>query len=135
MDPPVTLCGMLCTLGQVCEVPAEPDQGGASGLCAILRGAPATDVHERHARAAPLVARAAGNQVQKAPDAAHHLHGRQHQNPPGRLCHHGEGALRPAVGKDRPQGPVRVLALHCPLRQGVVAGQRRGACDGRHLAV
>ena len=41
-----------------------------------------------------------GHQIQETPAAAHHLHGRKHQDPVGRLSHHGPRVVPAAVGQD-----------------------------------
>ena len=89
----------------------------------VLRGAAEADVQQRDAEPAAVVAGAAGDQVEEAADAAHHLHGRHHQDAPRRLGDDGARALQPAQRQDRPQGPVRLLPLHRPLRQGECKSQ------------
>ena len=63
-----------------------------------------------------------GHQVQETPAVAHHLHGRKHQDPFGRLSHHGPRVVPAAVGQDWSAWPVWFLPLHRPVWQGQCHG-------------
>ena len=81
LDPALAVRGLLRAKRQVRQVSAQLHSARPARLRALLRPAPPAHLHQRRAQPAAVVARAPGHQVQEAPHAAHHLHGRQHQDP------------------------------------------------------
>ena len=78
-------------------------QRGTSRLRPLLRGEVEENFQQRHQESATQLAGTSSYQVQKAPDVAHHIHGRKYQNPVGRFGNDGQGTVQSTLGQDRSQ--------------------------------
>ena len=76
-------------------------QRGTSRLRPLLRGEVEENFQQRHQESATQLAGTSSYQVQKAPDVAHHIHGRKHQNLVGRLGNHSQGIVQSTFGQNR----------------------------------
>ena len=108
-------------------------QRRSAWLRSLLRGATEANVCERSKKSASKLVGTAGNKVEKAANAAHHVYGRKHEDAACRFGDHGARTVPTAVGAHRLEGSVRIFALHRAFRQGqtaaVVFHAFRRTCD------
>jgi len=76
-----------------------------------------------------------GYKVQRAHSVDGDIHGRSANHPAVRFGHDRQRAGRQRRQQNRPQGPLRLFAVHRAVRQGFVAGKWRRPRNGRSVAV